>query len=113
MNKEQLLTAIRSEIKEIEIKALGSGVYLRFRTLTGRARDAFHAAYATGDKAASHFEALIVGAAVVDEAGEPMFTPEEIETLRDQDAEALSAIAAAALQVNKIGVVAEEAAVKN
>jgi hypothetical protein len=111
MDKASLFAALEAEVKEIEVAALG--IALKFRVLTGRARDEFQKAFAEGDKSASHFEASIVAATVVDDAGQPMFTAEDIATLRDKSAAALGEVAKVAMTVNKMGVDAEKAAAGN
>lgn len=111
MNKEQLFAALEAEVKAVEVKAVNALLY--FKVLTGRARDEFQALIASGDKTASHFEAAIVAATVVDESGTPVFSSEDVAALRDKSAGAVSEIAKVALDVNKIGAAAEEAAVKN
>jgi hypothetical protein len=111
MNKEQLFAALEAEVKAVEVKAVNALLY--FKVLTGRARDEFQALIAAGDKTASHFEAAIVAATVVDETGTPVFSSEDVAALRDKSAGAVSEIAKVALDVNKIGADAEEAAVKN
>lgn len=111
MNKEQLFAALEAEVKAVEVKAVNAVLY--FKVLTGKARDEFQALISSGDKSASHFEAAIVAATVVAEDGTPTFSADDVATLRDKAAGAVSAIAAEALKVNKIGADAEEAAVKN
>jgi len=111
MNREQFLSAISAEIKEIEVAAVGELV--RFRVLTGRARDAFHEAVSKGDKTLSHFEAAIVAATVVDDEGNAMFSQADVETLRDHNATAVAQVAKVAMQVNNIGAEAEAEAAKN
>ena len=111
MNKAELLAALESDVKEIQVDAVNA--VLRFKLLTGRARDSFHAAVSKGDGALSAFEAAIVAACVVDATGIPLFSAEDVETLRDKNADAVSAVAKVARQVNNIGLAAEEAAAKN
>lgn len=111
MNKEQLFEALEAEVKAVEVKAVDAVLY--FKVLTGKARDEFQALIAAGDKSASHFEAAIVAATVTDANGVATFTSDDVATLREKAAGAVSAIAAEALKVNKIGADAEEAAVKN
>lgn len=111
MDKEQLFAALEAEVKAIEVKAVNAVLY--FKVLTGKARDEFQALISSGDKSASHFEAAIVAATVVDAGGVPTFSSDDVATLRDKSAGAVSEIAKVALQVNKIGADAEEAAVKN
>jgi hypothetical protein len=111
MNKEQLLAALESEIHEIKVDAVDA--VLRFRVLTGRARDAFHAVMSKGDGALSHFESAIVAATVVDDEGNSMFSADEVDALRDKNAAAVAEVAKAAMSVNKIGAAAEAEAAKN
>jgi hypothetical protein len=112
MDKAQLFALVKSDVKEIEIAALGA-IKLKFRVLTGKARDLFHTTVKAGDGTASHFEAAIAAATVVDDNHEAMFTQEDVAALQDANAGALSEIAKAAMDVNKIGAVAEDAAAKN
>jgi hypothetical protein len=111
MDKATLLAKLESDIKEIRVDAVDA--VLRFKVLTGRARDAFHAAIKDGDGTLSAFEAAIVAVTVVDTDGNAMFTADEVDALRDKNAEAVGAVAKVAMQVNKIGGEAEEAAAKN
>jgi len=111
MDKASLFAALESEVHDIEVKALG--LVLRFKALTGTARDAFNAAITAGDKSNSHFEASLIAATVVDADGAPMFEAGDIEVLRQKNATALSAIAQEAMKVNKLGVDAEKEAQGN
>lgn len=112
MDKAQLLALVKADVKEVEIKALGA-IKLKFRVLTGKARDLFHAVIKDGDGTNSHFEASIAVATVVDDNHEPMLTPDDVATLQDSNAAALTEIAQAAMNVNNIGATAEGAAAKN
>jgi hypothetical protein len=111
MDKAQLLALVKSDVKEVEIKALG--VFLKFRKFTGKVRDEFHAAVKAGNGSASYFEAAIAAATVVDDDHNAMFTQEDVAALQEANAVALSEIAKAAMDVNKIGAAAEEEAAKN
>lgn len=111
MNRDQLFAALEAEVKSVEVKAVNAVLY--FKVLTGKARDEFQALISAGDKSASHFEAAIVAATVVDADGTHTFTSDDVATLRTKSAAAVSEIAAKALEVNKIGADAEEAAAKN
>lgn len=111
MDKASLLASLASQVKEVEIAALGGAV--KFRAFSGRQRDAFYAAIAAGDKSNSNFEASIVAASVVNDDGSAMFTPDDIEALRDNDASLLTVLAQQAMTINKIGLEAETAAAKN
>jgi hypothetical protein len=105
------LSAARAEVKEIEVKALNAVV--KFRVLTGKARDEFHAMVAAGDKSASYFEAALVAAVVVDDEHKAMFTAEDVAQLQESNANALAEVAKHAMTVNGIGVDAQEQAAKN
>lgn len=111
MNKEQFFAAVAAEVKEVEVKALG--MVVKFRVLTGKARDEFHRMVEAGDKTASHFEAALLAATVVNEDGSPMFSAEDVTALQDSNASAVSAVAVEAMAVNKIGAAAEADAAKN
>jgi hypothetical protein len=111
MNKEQFFAAIKAEVKEVEVKALGA--VLKFKVLTGKARDEFHAAVKDGDQSFSHFEAAIVAASLVDDEGNQMLTTADVDAMRNESAAAVAAVASVAMQVNKIGADAEAEAAKN
>jgi hypothetical protein len=111
MNKAEFFAAVAAEVKEVEVKVLGA--VLRFKVLTGEARDKFHELISAGDKSAAHFEASIVAATVVNEDGTPMFSSEDVATLKASNAAAVAEVAKVALDINKIGAAAEEQAVKN
>lgn len=111
MNKEQFFAAVAAEVKEVELEALG--MVVKFRVLTGKARDEFHRLVEAGDKTASHFEAALVAATVVNADGTSMFSSEDVAALQESNAAAVSAVAAAAMDVNKIGAAAEAQAAKN
>ena len=110
MNKEQFFAAVAAEVKEVEVKALGA--VLKFRVLTGEARDKFHELM-QGNSSAAHFEASIVAATVVDDTGEPMFSAEDVAKLKASSAAAVGEVAKFAMEVNRIGATAEEQAAKN
>lgn len=111
MDKASLFAALAAEVKKVKVEALG--LELSFKVMTGKARDAFQKAVEEGDKSFSFFESAIVTATVVDEAGAPLFDASDIDALREQNAVSLSAVAAVAMDVNKIGVKAEKEAQGN
>lgn len=111
MNKTQFLASAAPDIQEFDIPGMPEKV--RIRLLSGRARDAFQATVQAGDKSVSYFEAAVVISAVVDETGAPLFTADDLEPLRDVSTGVIGAIARRALDLNKIGPDAEEAAAKN
>ena len=111
MDKEKFFEKARAEVQEHLVPVVCD--VMKFRVMTGTARDAFFKAVEAGDKSNSHFEAAIVAATVVNDDLSPMFSAEDVEALRDTDANALTAVAQIAMQVNKIGVKAETEAAKN
>jgi len=111
MDKNELFSRIKADVKDIEVKAVGA--FLKFQVLTGKARDEFHATVSAGDKSASFFEAAIVAATVLTDTGEKMLSPEDVEALRESRADAVTEMAQAAMTLNKIGTAAEEEAAKN
>jgi hypothetical protein len=110
MNKEEFLAAVKAEVKEVEVAALG--VVMKFKIMSGKARDAFYAEL-SADKTNSHFEAAIVAATVVDDNGALLFNADDLATLKDQSGSAVGAVAKIAMSVNGIGVAAQDEAAKN
>lgn len=111
MDKAKFFEAARAEVKEHPVPVLCD--ILKFRVMTGAARDEFFRIVEAGDKSNSHFEAAIVTATVVNDDHTPMFSAEDVRALRDTDANALTAVAQIAMQVNRIGAKAEADAAKN
>lgn len=111
MNKAEFFAAAAMEVKEIHVEALNAVV--KFRVMSGRARDAFYKAFSEGDKTNSQYESSVIMATVVDDAGAPMFDAADISALQDINAPALAEVAKHAMAVNKMGVEAQVEAAKN
>lgn len=111
MDKAKFFEAARAEVQTRLVPVLGE--ILKFRVMTGAARDEFHRIVEAGDKTASHFEAALVTATVVNDDGTPMFTADDVQALRDTNASMLTAVAQVAMSVNRIGAQAEAEAAKN
>ncbi|BCM12239.1 hypothetical protein ACI2VT_16570 [Ralstonia nicotianae] len=111
MDKAKFFDAAEAKVLERPVPVIAD--MMKFRVMTGTARDEFHRIVEAGDKTASHFEAALVVATVVNDDHSPMFTADDVQALRERDANALTAVAQIAMQVNKIGVKAEAEAAKN
>ncbi|WP_059748671.1 phage tail assembly chaperone family protein, TAC [Burkholderia ubonensis] len=111
MNKEQIFAAFAPVIHEEPIKAL-DGATLRFKELSGTARDELYRGI-SGDNSNSNYEAAVIAASVVDESGEPVFTEDDVQALRQSRAAALEEVSRIAMRVNNIGAAAEDTAAKN
>ncbi|MDR5801507.1 hypothetical protein [Caballeronia sp. LZ001] len=111
MQREQILSALQPNIVDENVMALG-GERVRFRELTGAARDALYDS--VKDRAGnSAFEATLIAATVVDEAGEPLFCRDDIEALRAGRKPLLEELAQIAMRLNGLGNRAQEEATKN
>ena len=113
MNKTELLAALAVAPVLLPVPALGEGVSVNFLPMPGTTRDAFQKSILDGDGSNSYFEAAVIAATVVDDAGLPIFMPADIASLQASSAGGVSALARIAMRLNGIGVVAEEAAAKN
>lgn len=107
--KESLLAALKAEVKEVEIKALG-GAKVRIQVMTGAARDEFYKLVQDAKGEAAHFESALVSATVVDESGARMFSADDVVALKNSSAPAVSELASAAMAANGMGAAAQEAA---
>ncbi len=111
MNKAEFFEAAQAKVVARPVPVICN--HMKFRVMTGTARDEFFRVVEEGDKTNSHFEAAIVLATVVNDDHSPMFSAEDVQALRETDANALTAVAQIAMQVNKIGAKAEAEAAKN
>lgn len=110
MDKQAFFAANKPRTQSVEVADAG-GTFT-FQEFSGETRDAVMAV-ARGSGSGSDYEAAIVIAAMVDESGNPVFTDDDTASLKAMNSRALSALAVAAMRVNKIGAEAEEEAVKN
>jgi hypothetical protein len=65
MDKSAFLVAATAAVTEVQIASMGTAV--KFKVMTGKARDEFNAAMQTAGGSPSRFAALIVAATVVDD----------------------------------------------
>lgn len=110
MDKQAFFAANKPRVTSVDVPD-ANGTF-NFQDFSGDTRDAVMA-IARGNGVASDYEAALVIASVVDDSGSPMFTDDDKDALKALNARALSALAVAAMKVNKLGVEAEEAAAKN
>jgi hypothetical protein len=111
MNKELILAAFAPQVVEERVKAL-DGATVRFRELSGAARDALYDS-ARNVNGNSGFEAALIAATVVDENDAPLFSQEDLATLRSGRAPLLEELSQIAMRLNALGLRAQEDASKN
>lgn len=111
MNKEQILAAFAPQVVEEPVKAL-NGATVRFQELSGAARDALYDSAKNGS-GNSGFEATLIAATVVDESDKPIFTTDDVATMRAGRAALLEELSQIAMRLNALGQHAQEEASKN
>lgn len=110
LTKEQLLAAVEPTTVVADVDGIGE---IRVKVMDGYARDALQKTLQDqGTSDSVYFSALIV-ATVVDEAGAPMFTADEIDTLRGKSADLIRKIGIACTRVNALGDSQTKEAEKN
>ncbi|MCY0385657.1 hypothetical protein OVY01_00055 [Robbsia sp. Bb-Pol-6] len=110
LTKDQIIAARDLTTTDLEVPEWGGTV--RVSMLSGAARDALQADFAES-KAVSHVQAVMIAATVVDENGAPLFTKDEIETIRSKGTAPLERVFKAAVTLNKLGAAETEKAGKN
>lgn len=111
MNREQFLTAFAPRVIEESVNAL-EGAMVRFRELSGAARDALYDS-AKNDASNSGFEAALIASTVVSESDELVFTQDDVEAMRAGRTPLLEELAEIAMRLNALGQRAQEQAAKN
>lgn len=110
LTKEQLLAAAEPAIETVPVAGLGD---IRVKVMDGFARDELQKTLQDqGTSDSVYFSALIV-ATLVDDAGQPMFTAGDVDTLRAKSAEFVRKIGLACAKVNALGDVQTKEAEKN
>lgn len=112
LDKAAILAAQDLPFEDVAVKEWGGSV--RIRTMSGKERDEFRAAVAeeAGMKIGA-FSAALLATTIVDEAGNRLFSVEDVEALRGKSSKALDALAAVAMRLNGLGPTSHEDAVKN
>ncbi|WP_250528842.1 hypothetical protein [Caballeronia sp. ATUFL_F1_KS4A] len=111
MNREHILAAFAPLIVEEPVRAL-DGAVIRFRELSGAARDALYEGVKSGT-GNSGFEATLIAATVVDDDGQAMFSAEDVHAMRAGRAPLLEELAQIAMRLNALGQRAQEQTSKN
>jgi hypothetical protein len=110
LSKSAILGADDLKIEDVTVPQWGGVV--RIRTMTGQERDEFRAATTTteGSTPLGQFFAALLAACIVDEAGERIFSIDDMAALRAKSAQSLDAAAAVAMRLNGLaGEAIEEA----
>lgn len=99
--------------EDVTVPELGGKVCVR--VMSGRDRDAFHAAVSASGEVPKpgHFRALLVVFTATDEHGRRLFADDDAQALYDVDPDILEPIAAVAIRLNRLGPGAQEEALKN
>ena len=113
LSREQLLAAQYLASEEVSVPEWGGAV--RVRMMTGAERDALGAALLGADKKVdmSQYRIRLLAACLVDEAGQPLFGPDEVGLLGAKSGVALDRVYRVAERLNDVGAGAVEAAQGN
>ena len=103
LSKTAILAADDLQTEELEVPEWGGAV--RVRSFTGRERDAFEASMVRGDGRdrkvdLTNMRARLVGLTVIDEAGQRLFTDDEVDLLGAKSGAALDRVFAIAQKLN-------------
>ena len=103
LTKANILAASDLKTEDVEVPEWGGTV--RVRSFTGRERDAFEASMVRGDGKdrkvdLTNMRARLVGLTVIDEAGQRLFTDEEVDLLGSKSGAALDRVFAVAQKLN-------------
>lgn len=110
LTKDQLLAAIEPRIETRAVAGVGT---LNIKIMDGVARDALQQTLREKGTADSVYFAAVIAATVVDDSGVPLFSADDIETLRAKSYDALKAIGVACSEVNRLGPDQQQEAEKN
>lgn len=112
LTREAILRADDLKFEDVEVPEWNGTV--RVSMMTGALRDAFAASLqADGKPAADLYQEKLLVATIIDEAGAPMFTYDDIAALAKKSAVALDRVVKVAERINSVGNGAVEAAAKN
>ena len=116
LTKSAILAANDLKSQDIDVPEWGGAV--RVRAFTGRERDAFEASMVRGDGKdrkvdLTNMRARLVALSVVDEAGQRVFTDDEVDLLGAKSGAALDRVFAAAQELNGLSGADVEALTKN
>lgn len=114
LNRAQILAAQDVRTETVDVPDWGGSVLVK--VMTGAEREALEQQWrdrARLGQLGQHQRALLVVATVVDEAGAPLFTPADVESLSQRSAVALDVVASVALRLNRMRDSDIEEAAKN
>ena len=116
LSKTAILTANDLQTEDVEVPEWGGTA--RVRSFTGRERDAFEASMVRGDGKdrkidLTNMRARLVGLTVIDEAGQRLFTDEEVDLLGAKSGAALDRVFAVAQKLNGLSGADVENLTKN
>lgn len=102
LSKQQILEAQDRSFEDVEVPEWGGTV--RIGTMTAAQRDRYEVLFAQARKdgaaTSQSIRALLVAACLVDEAGEQVFTMDEVEALGKKSGAALNRVFLRALDLN-------------
>ena len=103
LSKTAILAAQDLQTEDVEVPEWGGAV--RVRSFTGRERDAFESSMVRGDGRdrrvdLTNMRARLVGLTVIDEAGQRLFTDDEVDLLGAKSGAALDRVFAVAQKLN-------------
>lgn len=101
LTKSQILAACDLKTQAVEIAGTGDSILVR--TMSGIDRDQYSDLVRDRTEGASYFNAALIVSTAVDEAGNKLFTPDDIPALRALPGPTTSAIANAAAELNGFG----------
>lgn len=113
LSREQILAAHDLQSEEVPVPEWGGSV--RVRMMTGAERDALGASLLGADRKVdmSQYRIRLLAACLVDEAGVPLFAPDEVGLLAAKSGVALDRVYRVAERINDVGAAAVEAAQGN
>lgn len=113
LTREQILAAQDKPTISANVKEWGGEVFIK--TMTGSERDRWESEWIEWRKTngSSCFQAFLLVNVVVDSAGNPLFTKDDVKTLNDKSSKVISALYRKAAMANGIGSESDENAEKN
>ncbi|SPR97350.1 hypothetical protein [Cupriavidus taiwanensis] len=111
LSKAAILGAADLQTEDVPVPEWGGAV--RVAVMSGAARDRFMELQGDGKTPYSLFQARVLVSCVVDEAGDLLFAPEDVESLRKRSKVALDRVVDVAMRLNKLVPEAVEDEAKN
>ena len=102
ISRDQILSASDIEYKEIDVPEWGGTV--RIASMNGADREVFETVWINqAGEETTQIRATLVALSIVDENGDRLFSPEDIEALGKKSCKALSRVFEVAQKLNGIG----------